>query len=219
MTMRKEYANELQSLNNNMIRIGSLIERSMAEAKECLESYDDDLAREIIAHDDVIDEAVLDVTRECIMLIAKQQPVASDLRVIVANLKLATDFERMGDHAEDIALNVRYMIADGHMLPLPKDLINMFEEAKTMARVAMDAYVTRNREKAMEVIRRDDTVDLLYQLTRNKLLQDMKDDTKSISGYLSLVMIAKHIERFADHAENIAEWVIYYLEGALDVIS
>ncbi|MDO5016081.1 MAG: phosphate signaling complex protein PhoU [Eubacteriales bacterium] len=217
MTMRKEYTQEMETLHNNMIRIGSLVEKSMDQARETLENYDDDLAIKVIANDDVIDQLVLEVTHECILLIAKQQPVASDLRDIIANLKLATDFERMADNAEDVCVNVRYMISSGYRLPLPKDMIRMFEEAKTMARVAMDAYVTRDREKAMQVLKRDDVVDQLYELTLNQLVQAMKDDSKSINGYLSLVMVAKHVERFADHAENVAEWVIYYLEGALDV--
>lgn len=215
--LRKEYSKELEEMHNQILRVGSLVEAAIENTSKALESYDRKIADQVIENDDVIDEAVLTTTRACIVLILRQQPVAGDLRDIIANLKLITDLERMADHAEDICLQVRFMVANNMILPIPRDLMQMFVEAKQMTRLVLNSYVQQDRDKAMQVIKRDDVVDNLYQLTYSQLQQDMKDDTKNIPGYMDLVLIAKRVERLADHAENVAEWIIYYLDGAMDI--
>lgn len=216
MTMRVEFTKEMESLHNDMIRLGSLVETALGSANQALVKYDQALCDQVIARDDIIDQATIQINKACVLLIARQQPVASDLRDITSNLKLITDLERMGDHAEDICMITRRMIAGDYKLPIPSDLNKMFEQCRKMTSIALDAYVTRDREKALTVIKMDDLVDNLYSYIYSQMVRSMKDDTRNIEGYLQLLLIAKHVERCADHAENVAEWVIYYLEGAFD---
>lgn len=217
MTLRKEYTKELSQLHNEMIRLGSLVEAALENARTSLMEYNKDLATEVIKNDDVIDDIVRKINHDCVLLIARQQPVASDLRDITSNLKLITDFERMADHAEDIAVHVTRMVAMGYLLDIPDEISRMFDQAKDMTRTALDAYVSRDREKALKVMKMDDKVDHLYGLAHSQLVAYMKNDSFRAEGYVNLLMIAKHIERCADHAENVAEWVMYYLEGAYDI--
>lgn len=216
MALRKEFSKEMNELHNDMIRLGSLVENALCNAQEAVFNYDIDLAEQVVAGDDEIDKAAMEINKSCVLLIARQQPVASDLRDITANLKLSTDLERMADHAEDICKHLRYMIAGNQRLRLPRELERMFDETKKMTALSLDAYVSRDNEKALKVIKMDNTIDELYALVFADLSNQMKHDTMNIDGYLNLLMIAKHIERTADHAENVAEWVMYYLEGAFD---
>lgn len=217
MTSRIEYERELQQLHNDMIRLGSMVETALQKSSIALEQYDAELCRDVIRGDDLIDEKVEIIDRDCVLLIARQQPVASDLRDITSNLKLITDLERMADHAEDICGHVLYMIEHDQKLPILPEIFKMLEVCRKMTATALDAYVTRSKEKTKEVIALDDEVDELYAASRRRLVELMSDDCQNIEGYVSLLMIAKHVERCADHAENVAEWIIYYLEGKFDI--
>lgn len=217
MSSRIEYERELRQLHSDMIRLGSMVETALTKSLNALKNYDADLCREVIRDDDLIDEQVEVIDRACVLLIARQQPVASDLRDITSNLKLITDLERMADHAEDICGHVLFMIEEKKKLPVLAEILEMFNVCSKMTATALDAYVTRSKEKTHEVLRMDDAVDRLYAESRRRLIELMQEDPADMEGYVSLLMIAKHIERCADHAENVAEWIIYYLEGKFDI--
>lgn len=217
MSSRIEYERELQQLHSDMIRLGSMVETALSKACLALQNYNEELCREVIKADDLIDEKVELIDRDCVLLIARQQPVASDLRDITSNLKLITDLERMADHAEDICGHVIHMIDRNQKLTVLPEILEMFDVCKQMTGAALDAYVTRSKEKTEEVLRMDDEVDRLYAIARNHLIENMREDCSNVEGYVSLLMIAKHVERCADHAENVAEWILYYLEGKFDI--
>lgn len=217
MSSRIEYEREMQNLHNEMIRLGSMVETALSKSRVALRDYDRDLCHEVIKGDDEIDHLVEKLDRECVLLIARQQPVASDLRDITSNLKLITDLERMADHAEDICELVLRMMDEGNKVEIPSELFQMIEVCRNMTGMAMDSYVMRSKEKSQAVLSMDDEVDSLYEKNRQILLDMMKKDPEKLEGYVAILTIAKHIERFADHAENVAGWVIYYLEGRFDI--
>lgn len=217
MSSRIEYEREMQNLHNDMIRLGSMVETALAKSSVALRDRDRDLCHEVIKGDDDIDQLVEKLDRDCVLLIARQQPVASDLRDITANLKLSTDLERMADHAEDICEIILHMLDFGEEIEIPAEIFQMIEVCRNMTGMAMDSYVMRSKEKSQAVISMDDEVDTLYANNRKLLMKLMKDNSEQVDSYASLLTISKHIERFADHAENVAGWVIYYLEGRFDI--
>lgn len=217
MAARKEYERELKELHSHMIQLGSAVEKALDESSKALLNYDEDICEAVIRGDDEIDEMVDNIDRECVLLIARQQPVARDLRDITANLKLITDLERMADHAEDICSHVLRMLEKNQCIPVPESIIRLIDACRNMTGRALEAYVSRSREKAVQVLAMDDRVDEIYHALRGELIAEMRKNPSSLEGYVEMMMISKHVERYADHAENVAEWVIYYLDGKFDI--
>ena len=238
MAQRKEYTKELEELHESMIRLGSRVETALDLAAQAVKTCDEKICKQVIEGDDEIDLLCEEIDRNCVLLIARQQPVASDLRDITSDLKLVADLERMADHAEDICEHVLHIresqqrVPDHaediceHVLhiresqqrvPAPARLLQMFQACKNMTARSLDAYVTRSREQALKVLSMDEEVDELYHELRREIPELMREQPELIDSYIEWLMIAKHIERFADHAENVAEWVIYYLDGKFDI--
>ena len=147
-------------------------------------------------------------------VIALQQPVARDLRDLTANLKLITDLERIADHATDICEHVLVLLELNQPKTIvPAEVIKLSERTKKMLRGALDAYVSRDAEKARKVIKMDDKIDSLHKKLNNYLIRQMTLDPANVEGYAEMLLICTHFERSADHAQNVAEWVVYYIEG------
>lgn len=217
MAQRKEYTKELEELHESMIRLGSRVEMALDLAAQAVKTCDEKICRQVIEGDDEIDLLSEEIDRNCVLLIARQQPVASDLRDITSDLKLVADLERMADHAEDICEHVLHIREGQQRVPAPARLLQMFQACKNMTARSLDAYVTRSREQALKVLSMDEEVDELYHELRQEIPELMREQPELIDSYIEWLMIAKHIERFADHAENVAEWVIYYLDGKFDI--
>ena len=215
--MRRRFDEQLLTLNKEMITMGSLIEQAVESASAVVASRDTEAARIVIRGDLEIDRKEREIESICLRLLLIQQPVASDLRLISAALKMITDMERIGDQAADIA-EIITMPVQGDPMPFPKHLQQMAKETSGMVHRAIDAYVTRDAELARQVEENDDVVDKLFVEVKEELLNIMNTHIKTgkhANGMqlLDMLMIAKYFERSADHATNIAEWVEYAVTG------
>ena len=210
--MREYYIKQLELLNNQLIEMGSLIERAIEMAVEALVNQDDDKAREAMKLDEQIDRMEKDIEALCMRLLLQQQPVAGDLRLISAALKMITDMERIGDHATDISEICLSMPKE----PLIKKLTHLKQMAKEtmyMLISSVEAFVNRDTELAHKVISRDDVVDNLFIDIKGELIDLIHINPDNGHQALDLLMIGKYFERIGDHATNIAEWVIFSITG------
>lgn len=202
----------LDRLSRELIEMGALIEHAIESATQALTNQDVSAAAEAIAFDQEVDQKERDIEALCMKLLLKQQPVARDLRLISAALKMITDMERIGDQAADIC---EIMISGKDPLPLDKvaHLDNMALATVKMVNGAIDAFVERNVEFARAVMEEDDIVDELFDKVRDELLDLIRRDDAYGEQAIDLLMVAKYYERIGDHAQNIAEWVEYSITG------
>lgn len=210
--MREYYIKQLELLNNQLIEMGSLIERAIEMTIEALVNQNDDKAREAMKLDEQIDRMEKDIEALCMRLLLQQQPVAGDLRLISAALKMITDMERIGDHATDISEICLSMPKE----PLIKKLTHLKQMAKEtmyMLISSIEAFVNRDTELAHKVIERDDVVDNLFIDIKGELIDLIHINPDNGHQALDLLMIGKYFERIGDHATNIAEWVIFSITG------
>jgi phosphate transport system protein len=213
MQTRVEFQKELKNLHEQIIRMGTAVEQAIGLAAESLSILDCEIAQQVIDGDDVIDEMEREIDRRCVRLIALQQPVARDLRDVTANLKLITDLERIGDHAVDIARHVKAVAKAEFIFTLPHDIVELADLTRLILKRSLDAYVTRDRDLAVKTIQMDKKIDKLSKKLRRYFTSQMELDSKHISPLVDLLLISKHFERAGDHAQNVAEWVIYYIDG------
>ncbi|NLG87159.1 MAG: phosphate signaling complex protein PhoU [Firmicutes bacterium] len=209
---RKSFQLELEQLQQDILKMGALVEKAIADAVRSLADKDLVLAQEVVDGDDFIDELELSIENCCLRLLALQQPMASDLRVIGTALKIVTDLERMADYAVDIAkITIRLQ---GQ--PLIKPLIDvprMASIAQDMTRQSLDAFVERDVNMALSMIEMDHEVDHLYSQVFRELLTYMMADPRTINQATYLLFVARYLERIADHATNLGEWIIYMVTG------
>lgn len=211
---RQLFMQELEELNQNVIKMGSILELSLNEMIYALEQIDVRLAKKIIVRDDEIDLLEQHIERECINLIAKQQPLASDLRKITSIMKLITDVERIADHCADIS---EYIIEINTMpvVRVSSHLGQMIEAMKKMVIDVINSFVTSDLEKASSVILADDKVDAFFEQITKEMIQMMQQNKEHVPQGVAYLMIIKYLERMADHATNIAEWIKFILTGEL----
>lgn len=213
--MRSKFDEQLAKLNEQMIKMGNTIETSIVRAVEALGSKDMELAKEIMEGDIEIDKMQKEIENICFNLLIQQQPVARDLRVITAAMKMVTDMERIGDHAADISEMTIFM--GDKERPVSFDHINkMAQETVLMLNWSIEAYVQKDVEKARQVISHDDVVDDLFDEVKEDIIKMIRENPKDGEEATDLLMVAKYFERIGDHATNIAEWVIYSLKTVQD---
>jgi phosphate transport system protein len=210
--MSKHLQHQIEALKQKILLVGTLVEDAIAKAISALVNRNGDLARSIIERDDEIDRMEVDVEEECLKVLALYQPVAADLRFVVAVLKINNDLERMGDHAVNIAECARNL-AQEPPLPFNRDLFQMAEFSTRMMKESLDAFVSRDVGKAKGVCDQDDRVGGYKNRILNELLGAMTQDSKVISRALSLILIARNLERIADLSTNIAEETIFISEA------
>ena len=210
--MRNKFDTELENLNLELIKMGSLIENSIETSARALINQDLELVQKVNEFEIEIDEMEKTIESHCLKLLLQQQPVASDLRLISTALKMITDMERIGDNAEDIAEIARYLVNQKYI----KDLVHipqMADATISMVKRAIDAYVSKDKELALQVCKDDDIVDDLFQLVKKELIEKIQENTENGEQAIDLLMVAKYLERIGDHAENLAEWVIFSITG------
>ena len=205
---------ELMKLKEKVLKMGALVETAMKDAVTSLVERSSELARKVIENDHKVNALDVEIDEECIRLLAIRQPRAGDLRFITTAMKITTDIERMGDLAEDIAERAVELNEEPVLKPYI-DIPRMAEIAQGMLRDALDAFVRKDKKLAMDVIMRDDEVDLLNVQVFNELLFFMIQDPHTVSRATRITYVSKYIERIADHATNIAEMVIYLVEGKI----
>lgn len=210
--MRKQYDLELDELNTLLIKMAAMVEQAVSDAMTALKNRDKDLAISVSNNDRDVDRMERQIEDMCLMLLLKQQPVAGDLRFISAALKIITDLERIGDHAQDICEISLTM--DDKPLSVTTDLITcMFEESTAMIKMAVDAFITKDEDLATQCINHDDVVDDLFVQVREKLINKLQSGQDDPEESVDLLQIAKYLERVGDHAQNIGEWVVFSLTG------
>ena len=210
--MRNKFDMQLQHLNEQLIHMGELCEVAINRATTALQKGDIEQAREVREADEEIDQMEKDIERLCLKLLLQQQPVARDLRQISAALKMITDMERIGDQASDIA---EIIISEGRVEPTEIPRIGqMSEAAAKMVRDSVTAYVEKNLELSRNVMEADDEVDKMFEENKQELVEFIAEN-KGNQGVkvIDLIMVAKSLERIADHATNIAEWVEFSITG------
>lgn len=210
--MERHKDQELYLVRQRLLRMAGIVEEMIGGSMRALTERDSDLAERIIEQDREVDLLEKSIDEDCLTILATQQPAASDLRLLVAIMKIVNDLERMGDSAKNIAEAAIIVNREPPLKPYI-DLPHMARLARAMVHDSLDSFVQKNVELARDVWRRDDEIDELYQQLFRELLTYMIEDPKKAGRSLHLLLIALYIERIADHATNVCEDVIYYVEG------
>ena len=210
--MRNKFYRELEVLNNELIEMGSIVENAIENAIIALREKDMELAQKIIDNDDEIDNMEKAIESRCLKLLVQQQPVAGNLRLISSIFKMITDLERIGDQVEDIS-EITLRIGSSKLIKELTHIPQMAEATMKMVNDSIDAFVNSDVELAKSVIVHDDVVDNLFTIIRDELIDLIRNDIDNGEQAIDLLMIAKYLERIGDHAENIAEWVLFSITG------
>jgi phosphate transport system regulatory protein PhoU len=209
--MRNRFEKQLQELNNNLVMMGTLCENAISLSINAFLEGDKEFIQEVLDMEQEINEKETEIERQCLKLLLQQQPVAKDLRIISAALKMITDIERIGDQACDIVELVQE-VSEMYQESFPH-IRNMAQEAVKMVRQSIEAFVKRDLELANYVIAYDDIVDDLFSAVKDDIIEKIKTDGNNVQILVDLLMIAKYLERIGDHATNIAEWVVFSITG------
>lgn len=210
--MRNRFDMQLAELNRELITMGALCEEAIAGCSKYLVENDAEIRENVFEVDRQIDRKERDIEALCMKLLLHQQPVARDLRIVSSALKMISDMERIGDQASDIAEIVQYLSSAGikhetHIADMARATIKMVTDS-------VESFVKKDVELAREAIAHDDVVDTLFDKVKSEIITAFRTSQEDAEALLDLLMIAKYFERIGDHAENIAEWVIYSITGA-----
>ena len=205
--MRNRFDEQLFELNRKIIEMGAMCEEAIASASKALTTGDMELAKNVKTNSGTIDQMEREIEGRCMKLLLHQQPVAKDLRLISAALKMITDMERIGDQAEDIAEIVTFL--NGHTMEGMEIIEDMARETIEMVSSSVDAFVKKDISLAEKVIKQDDVVDDYFSRVKHGIINLIAENHADGEFALDLLMISKYFERIGDHATNIAEWVIY----------
>jgi phosphate transport system protein len=209
---RHHFEVDLQTLKNRLLNMGALVEERVHQAIYALIERRVDTAEAVIAGDQEVNDLQIEIDDRCLKLLALQNPMATDLRLITAAMKINADLERIGDQAVNVAENAIKILAQPPLRPL-MDIPRMAEITQKMTRDSLDAFVRKDPALARDVLSRDDEVDQLKDQVFRVLLTHMMADPGTIERALSLILVSRNIERIADHATNIAEDVIFVVEA------
>ena len=210
--MRKRFDQQLEELNVELIKMGSLCERAIRRAVELLQNPEDTRVSDVDRIEEEVNHKEREIETLCMKLLLQQQPVAKDLREISSALKMISDMERIGDQAQDIADMARFMQVKeiAHKIHIGE----MAEATIKMVTESINSFVKKDLKAAAAVVKYDDVVDDLFLKIKTELPDMMEKDSKNAEYYIDLIMIAKYFERIGDHAENIAQWVEYSITGS-----
>ena len=211
---RQVYLDEMKQIRNDVIKMGTYIEESVEKVMSALRNTNAKLAQEIMKEDDRIDDLEMEIEKKCITIIAKQQPVATDLRKITSIMRMIADIERIADHCSDISEYIIELSKEKE-IPTPLNVYEMITAMKEMVMATIDSYINEDVEKAKWVIEQDDVVDGYFFQIKDELCIAMKHNPDQIRQYMDFLMIIKYVERMADHSCNIAGWILFIATGKL----
>jgi len=217
MEIRTIFHKKLREIQDDVLAVGSMVEKALMSSVKALKERDLDLAHKIISDDLKVNQRRFEIEEKCVELIATQQPMASDLRIIIAILNITTEIERIGDYAVGIA-RIVIMIGDEPPLKPLIDIPRMAEQTVDMLRRGLDALISRDAEVARKIATEDDLVDHLYDQVFRELLTFMAEDPKTITRATRLVWAAHNLERAADRVTNICERVVFIVTGKMEEI-
>jgi len=212
--MRIRLQRDIDRLKKRVIELGTLVEERYTMAVRAIECRDIQLARKVILGDIDIDQMEVDVEEECLKILALHQPVADQLRYIVAILKMNNDLERIGDLAVNIAQRLEFSTVSKDS-PIPFDYFTMCQRVEEMLRNALDSLVNMDLDLAYQVCAADDEVDFMKHMMQSQFLQKVREHSEDLEQLINLFLISRHLERIGDHATNIAEDVIYMITGQI----
>ncbi len=212
MVTRKSFHEQLDELQQEVLTMGTMVEQAIFNAIKALKARDEILAKQVIDGDDAIDDFQVRIEDNCIRLLALQQPMASDLRVISAVLKISNDLERIADHATDVS-KVTIRISGQPLIKPLIDVPRMSEITQKMLRISLDAFIRRDASEVEQLIEYDHEVDALYQQIFRELLTFMLEDPRTIRQATHLLFVARHLERMADYCTNLGEAVYFMVKG------
>ena len=212
VNMRNRFDRQVVQLNNELIEMGGMIEKAISDTVKALVNQDIELASNVIEYDEEIDHQEREIEQLCLKLLLQQQPVAKDLRLISAALKMITDMERIGDHATDISEITIELSKESYIKKLDH-IQQMAKETMVMLVQSVEAFVNKDMDKARTVIVHDDVVDDLFNKVKAELIAMIHEDVNAGEQASDLLMAAKYFERIGDHATNISEWVIFSITG------
>ena len=215
MEIRTVFHKKLREIQDDILAMGSMVEKATSRSVEALKNRDLEMAQQIIADDQKINRRRFEIEEKCVQLIATQQPMASDLRAIICVLNIITEIERIGDHAEGIA-KIVIMIGDEPPLKPLIDIPRMAEKVNDMLHRSLDALINRDADVAKQIVSEDDEVDNLYDQVFRELLVFMAEDPKTITRATRLIWVAHNLERSADRVTNICERVVYLITGKME---
>lgn len=210
--MERRLDQDLDRIRQSLLRMGGLVEDMVARATRALLDRDRALSEQVIESDAEVDQLEIEIDEICHSVLGRKQPTAVDLRFLVAVMKINSDLERIGDSAVNIAQSVQQLVDLPPLKPYI-DLPHLSQLVRNMVRESLDAFVRRDAAMAQAVLEKDDEVDGLYKQIFRELLTFMIEDPRTVSRALHLLLISRNLERIADHATNIGEDVIYYVEG------
>ena len=216
--MRNQFDRQLNTLNGELIQMGHMVEQAIEHAIEAMVHQDAEKARQNLEFDSEVDQQEKDIETLCMKLLMKQQPVARDLRLISAALKMITDMERIGDQAADIS-ELALCLVNEKELPMMDRMKQMSQECMLMVMKALEAFVAKDIELAKKVIARDDVIDAMFDDTKKEVIVLIQNHGAGAEVATDLLMVAKYFERIGDHATNIAEWVIFSINGTRPTIN
>ncbi|MTI94574.1 MAG: phosphate signaling complex protein PhoU [Firmicutes bacterium] len=212
MNARSSFRDDLKQLVEELMLMGGLVEQSISKSVRSLREQNLELAQTVIDEDQKIDDMELAIEERCLTLIARQQPLAVDLRKIATVLKIITDLERIADHASDIA-KITLRIGDEPLIKPLVDIPRMSGMVCTMVANALDCFINADVEMAYEVCKDDDEVDQLHNQIIRELLTYMMEEPRNIRQATQLLFVSSYLERIGDHATNLGEWLIYMVTG------
>ena len=212
--MRKTFDAELLELNQELTTMAAAAQDAIDVVTESLTTGDEPTARRAIEMEASLDQMERDIENRCLRLLLRQQPVARDLRTISAAMKMASDLQRIGDQAANIA-EISILLSQGEQTRVPEDISLMSRRAGAMVKQAIAAYTSRDVETAAAVINLDDEVDELFSKVKSELIERIASSREDADDAIDLIIIAKYLERVADHAVNIAQWAIFCVTGQL----
>ena len=212
--MRKTFDAELQELNYEMIDMAAAAEDCIDVVIESLTTGDEAAAKSAVEMTKTMDQMERDIENRCLQLLLRQQPVARDLRAISAAMKMVTDLQRIGDQAANIA-EISLLLSGQGVVKVPQDIGVMSCKAGLMVRQAIAAYTSRDVESAHAVVNLDDEVDELFSQVKRELIEEVAENKDEADSSIDFIIIAKYLERVADHAVNIAQWAIFCVTGEL----
>jgi phosphate transport system protein len=212
MIIRKHFEECLKELSLSVLRLGTYVEGALKKALTSLMAQDVKTAEEIIADDETINKMQLDIEDECVGIIAREQPVAGDLRGIMTTIKVVSNLERVGDHAVHLAQATKRLAGRQYHDSIYK-IKTMAEIGIQMIHDAMDAYISKDSAMARAVAKTDDRIDEIHEALIHELMDAMRQSDRPVEMETSLLFISRFLERLGDHMVNICEWIVYGIEG------
>lgn len=211
--MRRLFEDELNDLHVRFSEMGMMVNEAIYKSVKAFINHDKQLAREVIADDHKINERETDLERKSFELIALQQPVSTDLRVIVTIMKASSDLERMGDHAVSIAKSTIRVKGNTRVPGIEKDIADMADKVKQMVEEVLDAYVKEDRKKAIKIADEDVAINAYSDNIYDDCIKEMQRDSETVVGSMDYMLVASYLERIGDYVTNICEWIVYLRTG------